>query len=209
AIVPKGVDNLLVPVALSASHVGFQTIRLEPTWVQLGEAAGIAAVESLERDTLPAKLDATVLQRRLAEAGTMLSFFADCDAEGESWTPAIQSLGTKGFFRGYEARPETPLDERTAMAWARTTAALLTENDAGDATDRARSLPVTIRGDTVSAQEFADIIRRAYERKAIGDISANDPSTAVAACGLSESETLSRGDACRVVYRLLAESDST
>ncbi len=207
-IVPEGVDNLLVPVALSASHVGFQTIRLEPTWIQLGEAAGIAAAESLERDTTPANLDPTVLQRRLAENGTMLSFFADCDAEGESWTPAIQFLGTKGFFRGYEARPETPLDKRTASAWARTTAALLTENDTDDATDRARSLPMTIRGDTVSAREFADTVRRAYEREATGDTSANDPLAAVDACGLSESETLSRGDACRVVYRLLADSNS-
>ncbi len=30
-MVPKNVDGLLVPVAVSASHVGFSTIRMEPT----------------------------------------------------------------------------------------------------------------------------------------------------------------------------------
>lgn len=37
------VANLLVPVAVSASHVAFNTIRLEPTWMILGQSAGIAA----------------------------------------------------------------------------------------------------------------------------------------------------------------------
>lgn len=35
-------ENLLVPVAVSASHVGFSSIRMEPHWMQLGEAAGCA-----------------------------------------------------------------------------------------------------------------------------------------------------------------------
>ena len=47
AITPKAGEcsNLLVPVCASASHVAFCTIRLEPTWMHLGEAAGIAAVD--------------------------------------------------------------------------------------------------------------------------------------------------------------------
>mgnify|MGYP003675366398 CR=1 FL=1 len=42
-IVPQGVDGLLVPVAASTTHVAFSTIRLEPTWMALGQAAGIFA----------------------------------------------------------------------------------------------------------------------------------------------------------------------
>ena len=34
--------NLLVPVCLSATHVGWGAIRLEPVWMQLGEVAGVA-----------------------------------------------------------------------------------------------------------------------------------------------------------------------
>ena len=36
SIVPKKHPNLLVPVALSASHVGFCALRLEPIWMALG-----------------------------------------------------------------------------------------------------------------------------------------------------------------------------
>ena len=37
------VHNLLVPVAVSASHVRFNAIRMEPAWMILGHAAGTAA----------------------------------------------------------------------------------------------------------------------------------------------------------------------
>ena len=46
-IIPVGFTNLLVSVAVSASHVGFSGLRLEPTWTALGQAAGIAAHISL------------------------------------------------------------------------------------------------------------------------------------------------------------------
>ena len=36
-------DNLLVPVCLSASHVALGSIRVEPTWIMLGQSAGVAA----------------------------------------------------------------------------------------------------------------------------------------------------------------------
>ena len=45
AITPKAAEctNLLVPVALSCTHVGMASIRVEPTWMALGQSAGIAA----------------------------------------------------------------------------------------------------------------------------------------------------------------------
>ncbi len=42
ALVPREVDNLLVPTAVSSSHVGFCALRLEPIWMVLGQAAGHA-----------------------------------------------------------------------------------------------------------------------------------------------------------------------
>ncbi|KAI5817327.1 FAD dependent oxidoreductase-domain-containing protein [Pyronema omphalodes] len=38
-----GVNNVLAPVPVSGSHIGFSTLRMEPCWMALGQAAGIAA----------------------------------------------------------------------------------------------------------------------------------------------------------------------
>ena len=69
AIVPrKGeCDNLIVPVCVSASHIAFTSLRMEPVWMVLGESAGVAAAMAVEADisvqdvpydTLRQKLDA-------------------------------------------------------------------------------------------------------------------------------------------------------
>ncbi|MCA9735749.1 MAG: FAD-dependent oxidoreductase [Deferribacteres bacterium] len=44
-------QNVLVPVCLSASHVAFGSIRIEPVFMALGQAAGIAAAIAID-DTL-------------------------------------------------------------------------------------------------------------------------------------------------------------
>jgi len=45
AITPRRAEctNLLVPVALSASHVAFSSVRIELTWMAVGHSAGVAA----------------------------------------------------------------------------------------------------------------------------------------------------------------------
>jgi hypothetical protein len=50
AIVPhKGeCDNLIVPVCVSASHIAFTSLRMEPVWMVLGESAGVAATMALD-----------------------------------------------------------------------------------------------------------------------------------------------------------------
>jgi Pyruvate/2-oxoglutarate dehydrogenase complex, dihydrolipoamide dehydrogenase (E3) component, and related enzymes len=52
AIVPKRgqVTNLLVPVCLSASHIAFGSIRMEPVFMVLGQSAAIAACLAIDQD---------------------------------------------------------------------------------------------------------------------------------------------------------------
>ena len=54
AIVPKRDEchNLLVPVCLSASHVAYGSIRMEPVFMVLGQSAGAAACIAMD-DALP------------------------------------------------------------------------------------------------------------------------------------------------------------
>jgi hypothetical protein len=49
-LVPRTLNGLLVPVAASTTHVAYSSIRLEPTWMALGQAAGVAAHLALEHD---------------------------------------------------------------------------------------------------------------------------------------------------------------
>jgi hypothetical protein len=67
AITPKSAecDNLLVPVALSCTHVGISSIRVEPTWMILGQSAGIAAAMSAKQKLAVQKLPYPALRERL------------------------------------------------------------------------------------------------------------------------------------------------
>ena len=67
AILPKAAEceNLLVPVALSCSHVGISSIRVEPTWMLLGQSAGIAAALSAKQNLAVQKLPYPALRKQL------------------------------------------------------------------------------------------------------------------------------------------------
>jgi len=118
-LLPKELDNLLVPVALSASHVGWGAIRLEPVWMQAGESAGFAAALAVKNNTTPAALDPDLLIRTLVKNHVMVSFFNDVDVTSDDpRVVAAQYFGTKGFFHDYNARLNEPLKLATAKVWA-------------------------------------------------------------------------------------------
>ena len=111
-------DNLLVPVCVSATHVGWGTIRLEPTWMNIAESAGCAAALAVKGKTTPAALDPDVLIRKLATSRMMITFFNDLDvASDDPRIAAAQYFGTKGFFADYNARLDEPLTEAVRAAW--------------------------------------------------------------------------------------------
>jgi FAD-dependent oxidoreductase family protein len=65
--------DLLVPVALSASHVAFSSLRMEPTWMMLGHAAGAAAAQAARRGVAVQDVDVPLLQQSLREQGQVLA----------------------------------------------------------------------------------------------------------------------------------------
>ena len=119
ALLPQGVDNLLVPVCLSATHVAWGSIRLEPVFMQTGEAAGFAAALAVQHETTPAGLDADLLVRTIVGRRQLVSFFNDLRVtDPDPAIPAAQYFGTKGFFHDYHARLDEPLSEAVARLWA-------------------------------------------------------------------------------------------
>lgn len=73
-LVPKCVDGLLVPVACSASHVGYQTIRMEPLFMALGEACGIAA-KTAQGGKVPVRsVDVPAVQREILKRGGVILY---------------------------------------------------------------------------------------------------------------------------------------
>lgn len=71
AIIPKKEDcaNLFVPVCISASHMAFGSIRMEPVFFALGQAAGAAAALSIEDGVAVQDLEYSKLKAVLEKAG--------------------------------------------------------------------------------------------------------------------------------------------
>jgi hypothetical protein len=66
-------ENVLAAVAVSASHVVFTSLRMEPTWMIIGHAAGIAAVAAAKAGAAVQDVDVSALQAALVAAGQIIS----------------------------------------------------------------------------------------------------------------------------------------
>ncbi|MCD7109657.1 FAD-dependent oxidoreductase [Rhizobium sp. DKSPLA3] len=66
------VTNLIVPVALSTSHAAFTSVRVEPTFMVLGQAAGAAA--ALAPGGKVSQVNIAKLRSTLSAAGQILKF---------------------------------------------------------------------------------------------------------------------------------------
>jgi hypothetical protein len=109
------VAGLLVPVAVSATHLGFAAIRMEPVWMALGAAAGTAAHLALLADTLPDALPVERLQAELARHDHRLGFFHDVPLDAHR--PGTQFFAPHGFFDSAYARPEEAVSRSEAVRW--------------------------------------------------------------------------------------------
>ena len=76
AIVPRRAEcvNLLVPVCLSASHIAYGSIRMEPVFMILGQSAAAAAIEAIDENADVQAIDVPRLQKRLLADGQILQW---------------------------------------------------------------------------------------------------------------------------------------
>ena len=75
SLVPKRgqVDNLVVPVCVSSSHIAFGSIRMEPVFMILGQSAATAAVLAIESNVAVQDVPYLKLRDRLLKDGQVLS----------------------------------------------------------------------------------------------------------------------------------------
>lgn len=71
-MIPEKVDGLIVPVAASTTHVAFSSIRMEPTWMALGQAAGVAAHLAIQTKVEPRQVPSAALQALLLKQGQVI-----------------------------------------------------------------------------------------------------------------------------------------
>jgi FAD dependent oxidoreductase len=76
SIRPKASEctNLLVPVCLSASHMAFGSIRMEPVFMVLGQSAATAACHAIDEGVTVQKIDISKLVSRLSADKQMLKW---------------------------------------------------------------------------------------------------------------------------------------
>ncbi|MFM9029217.1 MAG: FAD-dependent oxidoreductase [Opitutaceae bacterium] len=105
--------NLLVPVCLSASHIAYGSIRMEPVFMVLGQSAATAAVHAIEQGVTVQDIDPARFKARLLADGQVLDF------ESPPITPVTRKPRTnlagvvvddlaaerRGFDRGSSAHP--------------------------------------------------------------------------------------------------------
>ena len=109
---PEQCDNLLVPVALSCTHVGISSLRIEGAWMVIGQGAGVAAALAVDQDVAVQELDYVKLRGRLLAQKQVLEL------------PDVSKLPSAGSSIAAKMLPGIVLDDMQAKLtgnWSRST----------------------------------------------------------------------------------------
>ena len=112
---PKQCSNLLVPVALSCTHVGISSLRIEGAWMVIGQGAGVAAALAAKDNAAVQELKYAKLRQRLLAQNQVLDLPKASDVPTE--TSPRSSIDPKNL-------PGIVLDDVDATLtghWARST----------------------------------------------------------------------------------------
>jgi len=85
SITPKRaeVENLLVPVCLSATHAAYSSVRMEPQYMIIGQAAGVAASLAVQTRKPVQDISISALQQRLRQHNAVLHLSEEYRAQAK------------------------------------------------------------------------------------------------------------------------------
>ncbi len=91
SIVPKQAEceNLFVPVCLSATHVAYGSIRMEPVFMIMGQSSATAACMAIDANVPVQKIDYPALREQLLKDGQMLEWKVSAGLEPAPKLPGI------------------------------------------------------------------------------------------------------------------------
>ena len=115
-MVSKQIENLLLPVPVSGSHIGFSTLRMEPCWMAIGQAAGIAASLSIDEKLKVQNIPQDKMQDILIQQKATLMYFRDVEYTDNNFA-MVQYMGLRGYLPEWDARLNEPVNQATLSQW--------------------------------------------------------------------------------------------
>jgi len=100
SLIPKEVNNLIIAEkSISVSNVVNGTTRLQPCVMQIGQAAGLLAAQSINEGVAPKNVSIRDLQNNLLEANGYIMPYKDVK-QNSTHFKAVQKIGATGLLRG-------------------------------------------------------------------------------------------------------------
>ena len=98
-LVPKRHNGILFPVGISSTHVAMCSVRMEPVWSALGQAAGVAAALAIDNKLELRDVPVRRIQDELLRQRCVLFFYTDLPGDAPAFT-AVQKLSLLGAVAG-------------------------------------------------------------------------------------------------------------
>ena len=99
-LIPENQDNIIIAEkSISVSNVVNGTTRLQPCVMQIGQAAGLLAAQSVKDNLAPKKLSVRKLQNILLEANGYIMPYVDIK-QNSPYFKAVQRIGATGLLKG-------------------------------------------------------------------------------------------------------------
>ncbi|NLN76850.1 MAG: FAD-dependent oxidoreductase [Armatimonadetes bacterium] len=220
-IVPQKIEGLLVTTAVSATHVAYGTLRMEPVRMSCGQAAGFAAYYAITRNIRLRDVNASWIQDKILSQNAYISWNSDITPKVRHFK-AINFMGARGVLQQEPYNPDEALTYKQAAGALNTLIALEGETAVVDSIPPGQADAAISRGEfaswlveaktktdpawqvTVSGQSYDDVPKDSAYYKAVEILRAHRITSALFSNyepgKFQPYEPINRGDAAQAMY---------